>query len=211
MLQTPSPGVLQTPPPGTGSFDGDTEDDADGADDGPDGPSSGQVVAAADELKTRSKQISWKFPPTTRAFFNIVKKHRPQSRVGWGMVAAELRRYAAEYNKDAANHDAPKMCHGALQCTGEQLQRRWNSLLTKRKPTGNPTISSTRSICYPERREELRGVRGVERRIPLGAAERCDPETAATRCLGNAASACSVPSDRCFDTTEGATQLSYLA
>jgi hypothetical protein len=148
MLQTPSPGVLQTPPPGTGSFDGDTEDDADGADDGPDGPSSGQVVAAADELKTRSKQISWKFPPTTRAFFNIVKKHRPQSRVGWGMVAAELRRYAVEYNKDAANHDAPKMCHGALQCTGEQLQRRWNSLLTRWKPTGNalrPTCSAPAS------------------------------------------------------------------
>ena len=94
MLQTPSPGVLQTPPPGA------------------------------------------------RAFFNIVKKHRPQSRVGWGMVAAELRRYAAEFNKDAANHDAPKMCHGALQCTGEQLQRRWNSLLTKRKPTGNPSKPS---------------------------------------------------------------------
>ena len=150
MLQTPSPGVLRTPPPGAGSFDGDTEPDPedDGEQDaGPDSQS-GQVVAAADELKARKAQISWRFPPTTRAFFNIVKKHRPQSRVGWGIVAAELRRYAAEYNKDAANNVGPMMCHGALQCTGEQLQRRWNSLLTKKKPTGNalrPTCSAPAS------------------------------------------------------------------
>jgi hypothetical protein len=56
--------------PGVGPSDGDTEDEADGEQDDGRAVLSGQIAAAADDPKTRKGQISWKFPPTTRAFLN---------------------------------------------------------------------------------------------------------------------------------------------
>jgi hypothetical protein len=149
----PVDGTLQTPSPVDDTLDADTDSDADSdAEDGvrADGVRadvradlSAQIAAAADDdQKTRLGQISWKFSPTTRAFFKIVRHIKPRGKGDWKIVAAQLQRHAAEYNREAAQHDAPKMCQGALHCTADQLQRRWNFLQSKRKPTGNPSKHS---------------------------------------------------------------------
>ena len=98
------------------------------------------AAAHADQATAKKKvpQIRWKFKPAATTFFRLIETVKPKGNAGWELVATHLRAAAEEYNR---KHSAPGedlMCRGALTCRGDQLQRRFKALLTKKKPTGNP-------------------------------------------------------------------------